>query len=77
VIISDTVGALNQTVPTLVYEAVDQFSDAEALQAVAIEIVQTRADLAVQESFSQTVKQAVAATTDAMATATAEVTPTP
>lgn len=75
-ILSDTIGTLNHEIPTLVYENVDhQFPNPEALEDVAIIVVQTRAAIAVQESFAQTVQQAVLATTDAMATMAAAETP--
>lgn len=72
-VLSDTVGILNDELPMRVYNAVDHYSDPIALKAVAIEVVQTRADIAVQDSFSQTVKLAVEATNQAIfITATAE-----
>lgn len=81
-VLSNTVGTLNNELPTRVYDAVGQYSDLADLQSIAIEIVQTRVDVVVQDSFSETVKLAVGATAQAIFTtatsdATQEETSTP
>jgi len=76
--VSDKANILDSEMATRVFTAVEANVDPAQLQAVAVEVLQTRIGNVIEESFEESVQLAVEATTTAvMETATAAVTPSP